>query len=241
MYNFVLVHGSWHDGSHWDQVIDRLEQSGHVAYGPTLAGHGKDASKDVEHDDCVNTIVDFIVGRDLHDVVLVGHSFGGTVLARVAEEIPERLRRLVFCSAFIPQPGNSLLDEVPPHYRELFSDIAASSTDNTLMLPFPVWRETFIQSVDLAEAERVYATLSPEPFALFTEKLDLRRFYQLDIPKSFINATEDTVLPPGEWGWHPRMSGRLGLYRLVQMPGPHEVMLTDPRGFADKIVEAGRD
>jgi hypothetical protein len=37
------------------------------------------------------------------------------------------------------------------------------------------------------------------------------------------------------------MSGRLGLYRLVQMQGSHEVMLANPRGLADKIVEAGRD
>lgn len=241
MYKFVLVHGSWHDGSHWGHVIDRLEQLGHVAYAPTLAGHGKDARKDVEHDECVSTVVDFIVDQDLDDVVLVGHSFGGTVIARVAEEIPERLRRLVFCNAFVPQAGNSLLDEVPPHYRELFSRIAASSSDNTLTLPFSIWRETFIQDADLAEAERAYATLSPEPFALFTEKLDLRSFHKLDIPKSYLNSTEDTVLPPGEWGWHPRMSARLGLHRLVQMSGSHETIFTNPRGFADKILEAGRD
>jgi hypothetical protein len=88
---------------------------------------------------------------------------------------------------------------------------------------------------------RSYETLSAEPFQPFVDKLELTRFFELDIPKSFLNATEDIALPPGEWGWHPRMSGRLGLYRLVQMQGSHEVMLANPRGLADKIVEAGRD
>jgi hypothetical protein len=37
------------------------------------------------------------------------------------------------------------------------------------------------------------------------------------------------------------MSNRLGLYRLVQMPGSHEALFTNPRLLAEKIVEAGRD
>ena len=50
-------------------------------------------------------------------------------------------------------------------------------------------------------------------------EVDLIKFYSLDIPKSYINCTEDMALPPGEWGWHPRMSNGLGLYRLVQVSG----------------------
>jgi hypothetical protein len=54
-------------------------------------------------------------------------------------------------------------------------------------------------------------------------------------------CTEDTVMPPGEWAWHPRMSTRLGAYRLVAMPGSHEVIFSNPMGLADKLIEAGRD
>ncbi len=60
-------------------------------------------------------------------------------------------------------------------------------------------------------------------------------------PQRRLNGTEDIALPPGEWGWHPRMSRRLGPYRLVQLPGTHEVIFSDPNGLADKIIEAGRD
>lgn len=241
MLTFVLIHGSWHDGGHWAPVVERLEELGHTAHAPTVAGHGKGVSKNVDHDDCVHSVVDYIVQRNLTDVVLLGHSFGGTVIARVAEEIPDRLRRLIFWNAFVPEPGHCLLDEIPPYYRDLFSELAASSKDNTVMLPFPIWREAFIQDAALEQAQRAYDSLSSEPFQPSADKLDLSRFYSLEIPKSFLNATEDIALPPGEWGWHPRMSGRLGLYRLVQLPGSHEVMLTNPSGLADKIVVAGRD
>ena len=73
------------------------------------------------------------------------------------------------------------------------------------------------------------------------DKLDLKKFYALDIPKSYLNCTEDTALPPGEFGWHPRMSSGLAHYRLVQMPGSHEVVFTNSAGLAEKLVEAGRD
>lgn len=238
---YVLVHGSWHDGSLWSPVAALLEEQGHTVHTPTIAGHGPGVDKAVTHDDCVASVVEHITGHDLTDVVLLGHSFGGTVIARAAEEIPQRLRRLIFWNAFVPQPGNCLLDECPPHYRELFSSLSDASADGSVMLPFPIWREAFIQDADLAVAESTYAKLSPEPFAPFTAKLDLARFYACEIPRSYINATEDIALPPGEWGWHPRMSGRLGLYRLVQLAGSHEVMFTNPELLADAIVRAGRD
>jgi pimeloyl-ACP methyl ester carboxylesterase len=238
---FVLVHGSWHDGSLWKPVADLLDVAGHTVTTPTIAGHGKDADKDVSHEDCVRSIVDHIVEGDFNDVVLVGHSFGGTVIARVAGEIPERVHRLVFWNAFVPEDGNSLDDEVPPHFRELFAGVAAQSQDNTVMLPYPIWREAFINDADEELARSAYEQLSPEPYRCFTDKLDLGAFYASQIPRSYLNCTEDIALPPGEWGWHPRMSGRLGLYRLVQMPGSHEVLFTNPTGLAAKLEEAGRD
>jgi pimeloyl-ACP methyl ester carboxylesterase len=240
-YQFVLVHGSWHDGSLWQPVADRLRELGHAAETPTIAGHGQGVDKAVTHEDCVRSIVEAIVDPGLTDVVLVGHSFGGTIIAKVAEQIPERLRRLVFWNAFVPEDGHSLNDEVPPHFREMFDAIAGQSADNTVMLPYPIWREVFINDADEALARSAYERLSPEPYQPFTAKLDLKAFYSLDLPRSYLNCTEDIALPPGEWGWHPRMSSRLGLYRLVQMPGSHEVIFTNPAGLADKLVEAGRD
>jgi pimeloyl-ACP methyl ester carboxylesterase len=75
---FVLIHGSWHGGWAWQAVIRHLEARGHQAYAPTLAGHGPAAKRvGITHRDCVDSVVSYIRKQDLHDVILVGHSFGG--------------------------------------------------------------------------------------------------------------------------------------------------------------------
>lgn len=239
--NFVLVHGSWHDGSSWDETISHLAALGHVAHAPTIAGHGAGADRRVDHVACTKSVVDYVHDNDLRDFVLVGHSFGGTIIAKMAEAIPDRIRRLVFQNGFVPRDGNSLTDETPPVFQKLFRELAEASPDFTVMLPYPIWREAFINDADEALAKRTYAYLTPEPAQPFFDKLDLKKFYGLKIPRSYINFTEDNALPQGEWGWHPRMSNRLGLYRLVQRPGSHEVCFTNPGRLAEALVEAGRD
>jgi pimeloyl-ACP methyl ester carboxylesterase len=95
MLKFVLIHGAWHDGSCWDQVAAHLRNGGHVVHAPTIAGNGRNADRRVDHAVCTKSIVDFFVSEELGGVVLVGHSYGGTIIAKVAEAEPQRLRRLV--------------------------------------------------------------------------------------------------------------------------------------------------
>ncbi|HEX7381245.1 MAG TPA: alpha/beta hydrolase [Nevskiaceae bacterium] len=244
MSQFVLVHGSWHDGSAWQPVVDYLESKGHKAFAPTVAGHGKNVSKAVNHAQSVQSIVDFIVKKDLRDVVLVGHSYGGTIISKAVEQLPERVKRLVFWNAFVLADGECLNDNVPPHYRTLFAQLIQQSPDRAVMLPFPVFREAFMNDADLEAAQQAYAQLSSEPDQ-FDERLDMKKFYEIirsgRVACSYLNGLEDTALPPGEWGWHPRMSSRLGLYRLVQMSASHEAIYSNPDLLARKILEAGRD
>jgi pimeloyl-ACP methyl ester carboxylesterase len=240
-YKFVLVHGSWQDARSWDAVTPLLERMGHQVWAPTIAGHTPSAPKNVSHADCVASVVDAIRQHGVSDFVLVGHSFGGTIIQRVAEEMPERIRRLVFWNGCVLNDGDNLDINTPPHYRALLDQIA--QPDGGAMLPFPIWREAFLNDADFALAKRVYdERLSPSPRRSHTDPVPLKTFFSLQIPKSYLNCTEDIALPPGpEWGWHPRMSSRLGLYRLVQMPGSHQVNFTNPELLALKIVEAGRD
>ncbi len=100
---FVLLHGSWHGGWAWEPTAWCLRELGHDAYAPTYPGHLRRARRgpaSATRTTCA-AVVDFIEGRDLRDVVLVGHSFGGSVVSRVSQEIPERLTRLVFHTAFV--------------------------------------------------------------------------------------------------------------------------------------------
>ncbi|KEK24956.1 hypothetical protein BAGA_17770 [Bacillus gaemokensis] len=71
----------------------------------------------------------------------------------------------------------------------------------------------------------------------------MTKFYQLNIPKSYFYLSEDTAVLQGEqYGWHPHMSSRLGLFRLVTTQGDHMTMFhVKPAIVAKKLVEAGRD
>jgi pimeloyl-ACP methyl ester carboxylesterase len=192
------------------------------------------------HAESTSSVGDFIVNRNLTDIVLVGHSYGGTVISKVVEAIPDRVRRLVFWSSPVLESGESLLDTFPPVMQEMLTHLAAASPDNTVTLPFEVWRELMMNDADDELARSTYAQLSPEPFGQLTEALDLTVFYQLATPRSYLVGTEDAV-PPGEIGWHRRMASRLGAHRFVETRGGHEALFTTPVTLADSIIEAGRD
>jgi pimeloyl-ACP methyl ester carboxylesterase len=237
---FVLVHGSWHGGWAWRAVIHELEAQGHRAYAPTLAGHGPDADRaGITHGDCVDSVVACIRERDLRDVVLVGHSFGGSVISRAVEQLPGRLARLVFLNAFVLESGQSIYDNLPGPLTELLDQLAASSPDNTTLLPLEVWSGQFIQDAPPDVARALWQQLSPEPNQPNLEKLDLTAFYAADIPKSYVFCRHDQALPPG--AFYPGMSSRLGTYKLVEMDGGHEVMFTRPAELAAKLIEASAE
>jgi pimeloyl-ACP methyl ester carboxylesterase len=240
MSTYVLIHGACHDGSAWDQVIERMTELGHTAFGPTVAGHGIGVEKQVTHAESTSSIRDFIVDQDLIDVVLVGHSYGGTIISKVAEMIPERIRRLVFWSAFVLNDGESMLEAFPPNMRDFLTKLAAKSADNTVSLPFDVWRRILMNDADDESARSAYARLSPEPFCQLLEPLSMKKFHSLPTPRSYLVGTED-AMPPGDPDWHHRMAGRLGAHRFVEMPGGHELLFSNPVGLAHKIIEAGYD
>jgi hypothetical protein len=101
-----------------------------------------------------------------------------------------------------------------------------------------VWRDYFIQDAPGEVARALWEQLSPEPNTPNVEKLDLKAFHKVDIPKSYIVCRQDMTLPPGSF--NPGMSSRLGIYKLVEMEGSHEVMFTRPAELASKLLEANR-
>jgi pimeloyl-ACP methyl ester carboxylesterase len=234
---FVLVHGSWHGGWAWEGVAERLEREGHRTVAPTLAGHGPDASRaGVRHADCVDSVVSVVEELDLDDITLVGHSFGGSVISKVAERIPERIARLVFFTAFVLEDGQSIVDNLPGEQVAEFERSAAASADNTVACPWEIFQTAFMQDAGEEHARAVWSRLAPQPYATWTDKLDLERFYALDIPRTYIACRDDLALDPG--GWHPGMSSRLGSFDLLEMDGSHEVMFTNPGAVAERLMAA---
>jgi pimeloyl-ACP methyl ester carboxylesterase len=180
--------------------------------------------------------VAYIQQHSLENVVLVGHSFGGSVVQKVVEEIPGRIERTVFLDALIVENGHCVFDELPADYVALFNQLAGASSDDTMLIPWEIWHDNFIQDAPEPVARSLWEQLSPEPNQVNLDKLCLKRFYSLAIAKSFIHCRHDKALPPGHF--HPRMSSRLGGFKLIEMDGSHEVMFTRPKELADKIVEA---
>jgi pimeloyl-ACP methyl ester carboxylesterase len=234
---FVLIHGTWHGGWSWREVIRSLSDEGHRAYAPTLAGHGSGATRfGTTHRDCVASVVNYIQNRSLTGIILVGHSFGGTVVQKVVEEIPQQISRLVFLDALVLADNQCVFDNLPEQYVALFNSLAAESSDNSMLIPWEVWRDNFMQDAPESAARSIWEQLSPEPNQVNLDRLDLKRFYSLAVPKSFIYCRQDKALPPDYF--HPRMSSRLGSFKLFEMDGSHEVMFTRPAELAEKIVEA---
>ncbi|QNI07298.1 alpha/beta hydrolase [Mycobacterium kubicae] len=238
MGTYVLVHGGFHDANTWERVIARLEQHGHTALAPTLAGRGKGADPTVGLGQCTQSLADYIVDRDLTDVILVGHSLGGAVICKVAEAIPERIGRLVFYAAVVPHDGEAIYDGYPPIYRLALNQWFAESFDGTITLPFEVWRNGFIPEADLEVAQWAYQQLWPEPCRTVLDRVDLTKFHTLRTPRTFLVGTDDCTMPGG---WHPQMTSRVGPFRLLETPGGHELMFTNPDLLADKLIEAARD
>ena len=236
---YVFVHGAWHTGALLEATATPLRAAGHEVHLPTLAGNRPGDAKTGGLSDAIDSLTDFIVSNDLTDFVLAGHSYGGMVITGAADRIPERIRRLVYWNAFVPNDGEALDDMVPPEYNALFDQLVQD--DGSITLPFQIWREAFINDASLELAESAYKQLNPHPRKCFNEPIHLSKNpAEFDIPKSYINCTEDTSLPH-HWPWHPRLSQKLGLFRLIQTPGSHELCFTDPDLLARKIMEAGRD
>src|SRR5262249_53867828 len=180
MSTFVLVHGHWHDGSSWAQVVEHLERLGHKAFAPTVAGHGRSAvSRDVSLADGIQSLLDYITDRKLADLVLVGHSSGGLIISKAVEAIPDRVRRLVYVGGLVANDGEAAVDISPPQHRPILDALVADSTDGSVMLPFDIWRDRYINDGDLDIARFTYEQLSPAPYRQLTERLDLKKFYSL--------------------------------------------------------------
>jgi pimeloyl-ACP methyl ester carboxylesterase len=105
-FTCVIVHGAWGGGWDWKHVDQLLTADGCNVYRPTLTGQGEHsnlASTNIDLDTHIQDIVNVIVWEDLHDVVLVGHSYGGMVITGVADRVPCRILRLVYVDALLPE------------------------------------------------------------------------------------------------------------------------------------------
>lgn len=112
METFVLVHGAWHGGWCWTKTEEALRVFGHETHAPTMTGLGERShllTESITSDLHVLDIVNVMKWRELSDVILVGHSYGGTVITGVAGQVPEKVKALVYLDAFAPEVSNEAI------------------------------------------------------------------------------------------------------------------------------------
>ena len=119
-----------------------LREAGHVIFTPTLTGLGQSRhhlSGIVSLDVLVADVANLIEAEELEDVVLVGHSFGGTVVAGVADRRPGKIRHLVLLDALLCENGRSPFDTLAPDVADARRRLVREQGSG-VALPPPRWR-----------------------------------------------------------------------------------------------------
>ena len=137
---FVIVHGATGGGWDWKKVDKLLSANHHIVYRPTLTGLGEKYhlnKLDINLTTHINDIVNLILFEDLHDIILVGHSYGGMVITGVMDRIPERIQHVTFLDAMVPNDGMSMIDGKPLHREFKIVDGLIHFPWVDSSLPFP--------------------------------------------------------------------------------------------------------
>ena len=107
---------------------------------------------------------------------------------------------------------------VPPNYVSLFNSIAAQRGDGSVVLPFPIWREAFINDADLETAQRAYDVLNPHPVKTFTDKISLKTNPADMKPGKIVHQLHGGHLIRHHYPWHPRLSQKLDYFGWFRCP-----------------------
>jgi pimeloyl-ACP methyl ester carboxylesterase len=218
MTTFVLVHGAW-SGSHvWGGTRRSLQKAGHQVFTPGLTGIGERVHLSgplVGLSTHIHDVVNPVLYEDLDPIVLVGHSYGGMVVAGAVRHLRDRISDLVFLDAFVPKDGQSVRALGDAAYRDtpdairLGAPWAIPDQDHTFADPeLSVW---------------LNARRTPQPVLTFTEPVRLDRpVEEEDFRLTYLRAggapgqerTTDPFWGPGEvarqsprWGYAEIASG----------------------------------
>ena len=225
----VLVHGAFAESSSWDRVIRELEDAGHdvIAAANPLRGLASDAQS-------VTDLVSTIDGP----VVLVGHSYGGSVITDVDVNATE-IAGLVFVAAFAPDtgesantlsqrfPGSTLGDALRPVHR--------SNGTTDLYIARELFHDQFCADVPAPEAARMATTQRPVTLEALQAPAGDRPIWK-QVPSWFLVAGQDRNIPAELQHF---MAHRAGARNTVEIPtASHAAAVSHPDTTARLIMEA---
>ena len=235
MATYVLVHGGGHGGWCFQRLARILRSAGHEVYTPTMTGLGERAhllSPSVDLDLHIRDIVAVLRFEDLHDVVLVGHSYGGMVITGVADRVPDRVGRLVYLDAATPVNGQSLVDVAGPVIEVVRPEGQTVDGVELVLLPTPE-AGAFYGVTDPADLAWMADRLTGHPWRCFEQRLVLEHeaslwaIPQYHIVCSSTLATRDTV----------QMEKARAEGHLWEIDTGHDLMITEPERVAEALIE----
>ncbi|SLN52533.1 Non-heme chloroperoxidase [Roseovarius albus] len=229
---FVLIHGACHGGWCWDQVAAHLRTVGCRVYTPTLRGLGDRAHLLTGHTDIAEMgedIVQLIDNEDLQDAILVGHSFGGSVVTYIADQIGARLNRLIYLDALWIESGQSIYDTMAPDLVAARRDYVSNYGGGIAYPPPPPEAFGITEPDQVSELKQ---KLTPHPIASYENRLHLKNPVMNGIPADYIMCTNPMYEPLSSARTRVRELG-IPIHKLA---APHDAMITHPKLTADLLL-----
>ncbi|MFG1994942.1 alpha/beta hydrolase [Actinoplanes sp. NPDC048988] len=227
----VLVHGAFADSSGWNGVVQRLQKDGYpvVAAANPLRGVASDAT-------AVRALLDSIDGP----IVLVGHSYGGSVISKAAAG-DKNVKALVYVAAFLPQAGESAAD--------LSGKFPGSTLGDTLkQVPLPgghvdlyidqaKYPRQFAADVPLKDAKLSAVSQRPIDQAALAEDAAGAQAWQTIASYDLISGADKNI-PPAAQQW---MAERAHAKVRTVKGASHSVFVSHPGTTASFIEKAARE
>lgn len=225
----VLVHGAFAESSSWNRVTAKLQAKGYpvVALANPLRGVKSDAGY-------LASLLDAIHGP----VILVGHSYGGTVIT-VAATGKKNVKALVYVSGLAPDLGETaagLVGKFPGSTLgpALAPPVILADGSKDLYISQDKFHAQFCADLTAHEAKLMASTQRPIPEAAFNEAAGAPAWKT--IPSWFLYGSLDKNIPPTV---HEFMAKRAGAKQTVEIKGSsHVVMMSHPDALVKLIDEA---
>lgn len=234
---FVLVHGGRQGSWSWTRVAPRLRAAGCAVWTPTLSGladrsHLLNPSIGLDtHVEDVRALLEF---EDLRNVVLVGHSYGGMVITALCEtDARERIARLVYLDALIPEPRDTAYDLMAPEITAALRESVAREGDGW-RVPARTGNGVF-GLTDPEDVAWASARLSDQPAATYTDALRSDAAART-LPRTYIRFTAPAVIPDRVVD----RARRDPSWRYAEVAAPHAAPLSHPEEVTRALLDVVR-